>query len=266
MTTETGAVAPALLRIDAWVDVQCPWCYIGAGRLETAIEEFGHAARIRLEPRTFELDPAADPTVEPALERMTRRYGVPPERAHVNEADLAAVAAADGLAFTSDRPMSSSRDPLRLVHLAKEHGVGWRFARAVQAEIFAGNADAFDHRTLSRLGVGLGIPAEAISGTLAGDGYADRLQVDREAARRMGARGVPFTVFGGEVVVQGGSAVRDYLAAIERAVHALDGVAVGRSSADGPEMVDGVQCAAREPGVQCPGRTVRVTKPNGAGI
>jgi len=183
-----------------------------------------------------------------ALERMTRRYGVPPERARASEADLAAVAAADGRAFTSNRPMSSSRDPLRLVHLAKDHGVGWQFARAVQAEIFAGNADAFDHATLSRLGVDLGIPAEAISGTLAGDGYADRLQVDREAARRLGARGVPFTVFGGEVVVQGGSSVRDYAGAIERAVHALDGVVGGRSSTGGPEVVDGIQCAVREPG------------------
>jgi predicted DsbA family dithiol-disulfide isomerase len=238
-------VTPSLLKIDAWVDVQCPWCYIGAGRLERAIEESGHAARIRLEPRTFELDPMADPSAEPALERMTRRYGLPPERARANEAELAAVAAADGLAYSSGRPMSSSRDPLRLVHLAKEHGVGWRFARAVQTEIFAGNAGAFDHETLSRLGVDLGISAEAISSTLAGDGYADQLRVDREAAQRLGARGVPFTVFGDEVVVQGGSAVRDYVGAIERAVHALDG---GRSSTTGPETVDGIQCAVREPG------------------
>jgi predicted DsbA family dithiol-disulfide isomerase len=245
MTIETRDVAPALLRIDAWIDVQCPWCYIGGRRLEAAIEASGQAARIRLEPRTFELDPVADPAVEPALERMTRRYGVPPERARASEAELAAVATADGLAYTSGRRMSSSRDPLRLVHLAKEHGVGWQFARAVQAQIFAGNADVFDHGTLARLGVDLGVPAEAISDTLAGDGYADRLQVDREAAQRLGARGVPFTVFGDEVVVQGGSPVRDYLGAIERAVQALDGVGGGRSAADGPEMMDGVQCAVR---------------------
>jgi predicted DsbA family dithiol-disulfide isomerase len=210
---------------------------------EQVPEPFGDVA---LEPRTFELDPMADPSVEPALERMTRRYGLPLERARVNEAELAAVAAADGLAYSSGRPMSSSCDPLRLVHLANEHGVGWQFARAVQTEIFAGNADAFDHETLSRLGVDLGISAEAISSTLAGDGYADQLEVDRESARRLGARGVPFTVFGDEVVVQGGSDVRDYIGAIERAAHALDG---GRSTTDGPEMVDGIQCAVREPGV-----------------
>jgi predicted DsbA family dithiol-disulfide isomerase len=253
MTTDSDEAGPAVLRIDAWVDVQCPWCYIGGGRLDAAIEESGNAARIRLAPRTFELDPTADPAVEPALERMTRLYGLPPERARANEAELAAVAAADGLPYTSGRPMSASRNPLRLVHLANEHGVGWRFVRAVQAEIFAGNADAFDHKTLSRLGVGLGIPAEAIGATLAGDGYADRLQADREEARRLGARGVPFTVFGGEVVVQGGSSTLDYLGAIERAVHALD---AGRSSTDGPETVDGIQCAVREPdalagGAQC---------------
>jgi predicted DsbA family dithiol-disulfide isomerase len=248
MTTEVGEAAPAVLRIDAWVDVQCPWCYIGGGRLDAAIEESGHAVRIRLEPRTFELDPAADPSVEPALERMTRRYGLPPEQARSNEGRLAPVAAADGLAYSSGRPMSSSRDPLRLVHLAKEHGVGWQFVRALQAEIFAGNLDAFGHEALSRLGVDLGVPAEAISRTLAGDGYADRLQVDRDAARRLGARGVPFTVFGGEVVVQGGAGVREYREAIERAVDALDG---GGSSASGPAVVDGVQCAVREPGAQC---------------
>ncbi|MCT2582925.1 DsbA family oxidoreductase [Actinophytocola gossypii] len=223
-----------MLTIDAWVDVQCPWCYIGYGRLERAIEESGHAARIRLEPRTFELDPMADPSVEPALARMTGRYGLPLEQARANESELAAVATADGLAYSSDRQMSSSRDPLRLVHLAKEHCVGWRFARAVQREIFSGNAEAFGHETLTRLGVDLGIPAAAISGTLAGDGYADQLKVDREEARRLGARGVPFTVFGDQVVVQGGSTVPDYIAAIERSSHAAR-----------PAVVDGIQCAVR---------------------
>jgi hypothetical protein len=52
-------------------------------------------------------------------------------------------------------------------------------------------------------------------------------------------------VFGDEVVVQGGSPVRDYLGAIQRAVRALDGLDGGRSAADGPETVDGVQCAVR---------------------
>ncbi|SCF00256.1 Predicted dithiol-disulfide isomerase, DsbA family [Micromonospora carbonacea] len=198
------------------------------------------------EPHTFELDPLADSGTEPALERMTRLYGLPPERARANEAQLAAAAAADGLPYTSGRSMSSSRDPLRLVHLANEYGVGWRFVRAVQDEIFTGNTDAFDHATLSRLGTGFGIPADLISSTLAGDGYADRLLADREQARRLGARGVPFVVFGGEVVMQGGSTTSDYLGAIERAMRVLG--AEG-SSAHGPTIVDGVQCLAREPEV-----------------
>jgi len=96
--TEVDSMTTAtLLRIDAWLDVQCPWCYFGAGWLDAAIEKSGHAARIHRAPRSFELDPAADPTVEPALERMTRRYGLPLAQARANEAELAAVAAADGL-------------------------------------------------------------------------------------------------------------------------------------------------------------------------
>jgi len=139
--------------------------------------------------------------------------------------------------------MSSSRDPLRLVHLAEEHGVGWMFARALQKEIFAGNGDAFGHDAPSRLGAELGVPVAEIDTTLAGDGYTENLRIDREEARMLGARGIPFTVFGGAVVLQGGAAVPDYLEAIERAVQVIDGER--GPGADGPAVVDGIQCAAR---------------------
>jgi predicted DsbA family dithiol-disulfide isomerase len=241
---DNSGATPRGLTIDAWLDVQCPWCYLGGARLEAAVAASGEASRIAIRPRTFELDPHADPGVEPALERMTRRYGRTPEQAHASEAALAAVAVADGVAFTSHRPMSSSRAPLRLVHLAEERGVGWAFARAVQAEIFTGNAHAFDHDTLVRLGGELGIPGDLVRGTLAGEAFADRLATDRDDALRLGVRGVPFIRFGDATAVAGGASTADYLAAIERAMLTVDGGA----PASTPDVVAGIQCAVREPG------------------
>lgn len=51
---------------------------------------------------------------------------------------------------------------LRLVHLGTEYGVSRGYLRAMQAEVFGGNPDAFEHTTLIRVGEQLGIPAGEI--------------------------------------------------------------------------------------------------------
>ena len=84
--------------------------------------------------------------------------------------------------------MSNTFDMLRLVHLGNEHGVGWRYMRAMQNELFGGNPDAFEPGTLIRLGEALGIPADEIRDVLATDRFADAV---REESRHRHHAGRP---------------------------------------------------------------------------
>lgn len=205
------------LTIDVWVDVICPWCYVGEQRLSTAITQSRHSGDIDLRIHTFQLDPAATTEVTPTLDAMSKKYGVPADRARAMEQQMAEQAAAEGLKYDVDRPARNTLDLLRLVKLGDEHGVGWQYLRVLQAEVFAGNFEAFEHDTVVRLGEQLGIPAGEIRDVLATDRYASEVRDDHEAAVAMGARGVPFTVLGERLGIPGAVSTDQYAAAIDQA-------------------------------------------------
>jgi predicted DsbA family dithiol-disulfide isomerase len=220
---KTAAGAATRLRIDVWADVLCPWCYLGEQRLSTAVARSPHAEDIEVRVRTFQLDPTAPTAVFATLDYLSRKYGVSAEQARSMEEGLARQAAAEGLPYEVDRRASNTLDMLRLLHLAREHGVAWEYLRAMQAEVFGGNDDAFAHDTLVRLGVELGIPAGEIRDVLAGDRYADAVRADHEAAVALGARGVPFTVLGGRLGIPGAVSVSQYVDAIDQAWEQIHG-------------------------------------------
>lgn len=205
------------LTIDVWADVLCPWCYLGEQRLSTAIEQSPHAAHIDVRLHTFQLDPAGPTAVMATLDYLSAKYGIAAERARAMEEGMAAQATAEGLRYEVDRPARNTLDLLRLVHLGAEHGVAWRYLRAMQAEVFGGNDDAYESSTLVRIGVGLGIPAGEIRDVLATDRYTAAVRADHDAAVRMGARGVPFTVLGERLGIPGAVSVSQYADAISEA-------------------------------------------------
>lgn len=211
------------MTIDVWADVVCPWCYIGEHRLQKAIEQSPHADNIELKIHTFQLDPTMTTEVRPTLEYLAAKYGVPVEQARAMEQNAADQAKSDGLAYESDRPFSSTLDMLRLVHLANEHGVGWKYMWAMQKELFGGNPDAFEHSTLIRLGEELGIPTEEIREVLTTDRFADDVRNDHNTAINLGARGVPFTVLGNRFGIPGATTTEQYAQAIAQAWEQVNG-------------------------------------------
>lgn len=211
------------LTIDVWADVVCPWCYLGEQRLATAIAQSPHAEHIALKVHTFQLDPTAPRQIAPTLEYLAKKYGAAPDQARAMEQNVADQALAEGLKYVVDRPVSNTLDMLRLIQFGTEQGLGWEYLRAIQAELFGGNPDVFEHETLVRVGEELGLPAAELRDVLAGDRYADAVRADHEAAVAMGARGVPFTVLGNRLGIPGAVSVRQYAAAINQAWGQLNG-------------------------------------------
>lgn len=219
----TAVTSATRLTIDVWADVVCPWCYLGEERLSAAIAASPHAGDVELRVHTFQLDPGMPSTATSTLEYLSAKYGVPPAQALAMEERVAGLALAEGLPYAVDRPVRNTLDLLRLVHLGTAHGVGWEFLRAMQAELFGGNAEAYAHDTLIRLGEGLGIPGDELRDVLATDRYADAVRADHEQALRLGARGVPFTVLGMRLGIPGAVSAGQYAAAIDQAWEQVQG-------------------------------------------
>jgi len=223
MTSTADVAASTRLTIDVWADVVCPWCYLGEQRLSTAIAQSPRAGDIDLKIHTFQLDPGASGEVIPTLTYLAKKFGAAPDQARAMERRVAEQAAGEGLPYEVDRPVSNTLDMLRLVQLGNDHGVGWDYLRAMQAELFGGNPAAFEHDTLIRLGEKLGLPADEIREVLASDRYADAVRADHGAALALGATGVPFTVLGERLGIPGAVSVRQYRAAIDQAWAKVNG-------------------------------------------
>jgi predicted DsbA family dithiol-disulfide isomerase len=210
------------LTIDVWADVLCPWCYLGEQRLSVAIERSRHAGDIDLKIHTFQLDPSAT-TVQPLLDLLSSKYGMSTAQAREMENRMVGLTRAEGLPYVVDRVAGSTFDMLRLVHLGDAHGLGWEYLRAMQSEMFGGNLEIFDHKTLVRLGENLGIDGAEIRDVLASDRYADDVREDHDTAIQLGARGVPFTVLGMRLGIPGAVSTSQYAAAIDQAWEQIHG-------------------------------------------
>jgi predicted DsbA family dithiol-disulfide isomerase len=196
------------MRVDVWVDIACPWCYIGKRRLERAIEALdGEPADVVW--RSYQLDPGAPRFGEPgagelAEEYLARKFGLRIEGAREMNARVSSLAAAEGLSYRLDRARHvNTLDAHRLVQAAREAGAADQLVEALFRAQFIEGARLDDHAVLLELATGAGMGREHAAGVLASDAYADAVDGDlREAALR-GAQGVPFFVVEGGLGITG---------------------------------------------------------------
>jgi predicted DsbA family dithiol-disulfide isomerase len=184
------------MHVEIWSDIACPWCFVGKRRFEAALEQFEHHDQVTVTWRSFELDPAAphERTGERAA-HLAEKYGVTVERAREMEESMAATAAGDGLAFRFDTARSGNTfDAHRLVHLAEAHGR----QDAMKERLFSAYLEqgelVSDHATLTRLATEVGLPADEVAETLAGDRFAAEVRDDERTASSLGISAVPFFV------------------------------------------------------------------------
>ena len=123
------------MDIEIWSDIACPWCYVGKRRFETALAEFEHRDEVNVTWRSFELDPTAPAEREGEMAaHLAAKYGMTVEQARASQAQLAEVAAGEGLDFHFDIQRSGlTFDGHRVIHLAAEHGLQDRDEGAVDA-------------------------------------------------------------------------------------------------------------------------------------
>ncbi|RLV51199.1 DsbA family oxidoreductase [Nocardioides mangrovicus] len=208
-------MADAALVVDVWADVICPWCYLGEHRLQQAIESAGEPVEVRV--HAFQLDPSSPTEVGTAVEYLGSHHGLPHEQAVAMEGQMAERAAADGLPYAADHAVANTAGMHRVVQLGQEHGVGWDYLRAIQAELFAGNLEVFRADELVRIGVGLGLAEAEIREVLDGDRYAEVIEADQRTAARLGITGVPFVVLDERLGVPGAVSVEQYAEVIRQA-------------------------------------------------
>lgn len=220
----------AVMRIDVYADVVCPWCYIGKRRLERALASFAGGAEAEVTFRPFQLDPDAPTTARPLAGYLERRFGA---AAGAMQSRVSQVAAGEGITIAWDRALSvNTLSAHRLLWLA-EREYGRNVQRALVERLFAAHfsegGDVSDAAQLAALAVSVGMDAERVSSYLGSrEGEAEVRGAIAEA-RALGVQAVPAFVFDDRFVLEGAQPVEMFLHALEEVRAAATTVAEDRS-------------------------------------
>ncbi len=199
------------LHIDFVSDIVCPWCVVGLGGLQTALETLkaeGITAEVHFQP--FELNPQMPPEGENIVEHIGREYGSTPEQSAANRAMITERAAEAWPGFEMrmgpDSRIWNTFDAHRLLHWAGT--VGEAEQRALKAALFT--AHFTDGRTMTDAGV-LADAAEAAGldrakavEVLADDLHAAEVRAAEALWVSRGINGVPAVVVEGKWLISGG--------------------------------------------------------------
>jgi predicted DsbA family dithiol-disulfide isomerase len=172
------------MDIEIWSDIACPWCYVGKRRFEAALAQFEHRDEVTITWRSFELDPEAPTEREgDRAEHLARKYGMSIEQARQAEQQMTETAAGEGLEFRFDLARAGNTfDGHRLVHLAKAHDLQDEMKERLLRAYFSEGVLISDHDALARLAQEVGLPADEVRETLAGDRGSVGVREDERTA------------------------------------------------------------------------------------
>lgn len=197
----------ALITVDVWTDVVCPWCYIGEARLHEAIEAEGLTGQVRLRAHSFELDPTS-PTdsVADNIAHLVEAKGLPEHEVREMEAQIQQMAREMGREYVTGRPIANTRAVHRVMQAlgeARGTDAATRFFMELQRDYFTGTADPFEAEAVIARAVRGGLDEQAARAAHAGTTHDEQVEAEVREAASMGARGVPFFLFNDKYTAPG---------------------------------------------------------------
>jgi predicted DsbA family dithiol-disulfide isomerase len=184
------------MKIEIWSDIMCPFCYIGKRRLEAALEGFDFADQVKIEWKSFLLNPdmQTDPSKN-TLEYLAETKGWSMDQTKQITQQVVEMASGEGLEYHMDKTVvANARNAHRLLHLAKSMGKGNEMKERLLKGYFTEGANIDDKNTLLGFALELGIEKERAEKCLDSDEFSEMVEQDIYESRLIGVRGVPFFV------------------------------------------------------------------------
>lgn len=207
------------MKIDVWSDFVCPFCYIGKRRLEIALEQFPYKDQVKVEFKSFELDPNS-PTFNGTgiNEILAAKYGMSIEEAIRANVGVGQQAATVGLTFNFDEMKPTNTfDAHRLAKYAKVHGKEREITEKLLYGYFSESNNLSDQETLLNIAEEVGLERQATLEVLQDKkAYANDVRLDERIAQQYGVRGVPYFVINQKYAISGAQPIETFIRALEQ--------------------------------------------------
>ena len=208
------------LKIDFVSDIACPWCAVGLGALEKALERLDGEVQADLHFQPFELNPQMGPGGQDLGEHLTQKYGSTPEQQAQIRQTIAARGAEVGFTF---HPGGRGRvyntfNAHRLLHWAEGQGAGAQHAlkKAFLAS-YHGRAECVEDAEVLLAGVAAaGLDATAARAVLESDAHTAEVRERQQFYTQAGIRSVPAVIINDRHLISGGQPVEVFEQALRR--------------------------------------------------
>jgi predicted DsbA family dithiol-disulfide isomerase len=200
------------IRIDFVSDIACPWCAVGLGALEQALQNLGDAVTVDLHFQPFELNPQMPPGGQEVIEHLTQKYGISAQQALQNQQQIRERAAEVGFLFHPEgrKRVYNTFNAHRLLMWAEHLGLPLgqlHLKKELLAAYFTLAVDLDDANNLLDAVTRAGLDRQAAAQVLGSQAHAEEVRKQARYFAEMGISAVPSVIFEGRYLIQGAQPV-----------------------------------------------------------
>ncbi|MCH7396891.1 DsbA family oxidoreductase [Belliella sp. DSM 107340] len=207
------------MKIEIWSDIMCPFCYIGKRRLESALESFEYKDHVKIEWKSFLLNPdmKTDPE-KSTLEYLSETKGWSLEQTQQITNQVVEMAEGEGLTYRMENTVvANAKNAHRLLQLSKTVEKGDAMKERLLRAYFTEGKNIDDLSTLISLAEEVGIDKERAQACLESNEFAAKVDQDISESRQIGVRGVPFFVLDRKFGISGAQPVEVFRDTLNKA-------------------------------------------------
>ena len=209
------------LKIDFVSDIACPWCAVGLGALEQALDQLKGELSADMHFQPFELNPNMGPGGQDLGEHLTEKYGSTPEQQAQIRANIAARGEEVGFTFNPGGRgrVYNTFNAHRLLHWAGVKGpAGSQHAlKRALLESYQGRAEAVElDEVLLAVVASVGLDVTEAKEILSSDTYAQEVREIEGFYHQAGIHSVPAVIINDKHLISGGQPAEVFEQALRR--------------------------------------------------
>jgi predicted DsbA family dithiol-disulfide isomerase len=196
------------IKIDYVSDIACPWCAVGLGNLNQAIDKLKDQADFEVHFRPFELNPNMPQGGQDAVEHLTEKYGLTAEQVKANQANIRTKALEAGFVFHPEgrKRVYNTFNAHRLLHWAvQEYDLEKQavLKKELLNTYFCLAVNLDDQRNLLDAVTRAGLDDQRAQEILSGDEFAKEVREEETIYTSKGISSVPSIILNDQYLLQG---------------------------------------------------------------
>jgi len=211
------------IKIDYVSDIACPWCAVGLGNLNKAIDQLKDKVNFEVHFRPFELNPNMPKGGQDAIEHLTEKYGLTAEQVKSNQANIRSKALEAGFEFHPDgrKRVYNTFDAHRLLYwAAKEYDLQKQaiLIKELLNTYFCLAVNLDDQKNLLDAVTRAGLDSKRAQQILSRDEFISEVRDEAAIYKNAGISSVPSIILNENYLLQGAQAPESFIDTFEQLI------------------------------------------------